>query len=158
MLADLETHALCGKDPVVLADALVAARELGVETTFLEMSAICLAGNDPMKLLSETTKVRAAKFDTFSPTREDRIIGFTRDQQQVSAAITISYALSLSQLAYGFNLRHVHERLGAAVSVFINTSPDMRTLQLRKASHEVELRSLALEMLKGLKSLAIEYR
>jgi hypothetical protein len=124
----------------------------------MQMSAICLSGKDPMELLPGAIKERVAKFNTFSPTREDRIIGFTRDQQQVSATITITYTLSLSQLAYGFTLRHIHERASAAASVFINTSPDMRTLQLRKASHEAELKTLVLEMLEGLKSLTIELR
>ena len=187
---DLESHSLCGKDPMVLADALVKAKTLGVQATFQEMAAICLAGkdpmilvdalaeakklglqvtfrnmmtvcmmgHDPMKLLPEVTKIRVAKFDTFGPTREDRIVGFTRDQQQVAATITITYTLSLLQAALGYNLRHIHERAGAAVSVFINTSPDMRTLQLQKASHEAELKTLVLEMLEGLKSLTIEYR
>jgi len=155
---NLETHSLCGKDPIVLAEALVRAKELGVQTTFIQMAGICMAGIDPMKLLPEATKERSAKFDTFSPTRDDRIVGFTRDQREVSAAITITYTLSLSQAAYGFTLRHIHERVSAAASVYINTSPDLRTLQLRKSAHEAELRALVLEMIEGLKSLAIEYR
>ena len=155
---NLETHSLCGKDPVVLANALVTAKELGVQTTFREMAAMCMVVGDPTELILGATKERVATFDTFSPTRDDRITGFTRDQRQVSATITITCTLSMSQLAFKYNMRHVHERLGAAVSVFINTASDMRTLQLRKAAHEAELKTLALEMLEGLKSLAIEYR
>jgi len=49
-------------------------------------------------------------------------------------------------------------RQGPDDSVFINTSSDMRTLQLQKTSREAELKTLVLEMLEGLKSLAIEYR
>ena len=154
----LEAHFLCGKDPMMLADALVSAKELGVEATFQSMAALCMVSQDPMKVLLEASKERVAKFDTFSPTKNDRITGVTRDQQQVMAAITIIYTLSPIQVALGFNPRHVHERLGAAVSVFINTSPDMRTLQLRKTSHEAELKTIALEMLAGLKSLTIDYR
>jgi len=155
---DLEAHFLCGKDPMVLADALVSAKELGVETTLRQMSAICLAGQDPMKVLLEASKERAARFDTFSPSGNDGITGFTRDHQQVSAAITITYTLSPGQVAFKFNLGHVHERLSAAISVFINASPDMRTLHLRKSAHEAELKTIALEMLAGLKSLTLEYR
>lgn len=155
---DLETHHLCGKDPAVLADALILAKKLGVTTSFQEMSAICLAGADPMKLIPDAASQRTATFETFSPVRDERIIGFTRDHRQVSASITITYRLSLTQLAFNFSPRHIHERLGAAVSVFINTAPDMRTLQLGKAANEAELKTLALDMLKGLQSLAIEYR
>lgn len=155
---DLEAHHLCGKDPMTFADALILAKKLGVTTSLQEMSAICLAGRDPIKILSGATEERIARFDTFSPEREDKIIGFTREHQQVAATITITYRLSLIQLVFGFNLRHVHERLGAAVSVFINTSPSARALQLAKVSNEAELKVIALEMLKGLTSLSIEYR
>ena len=155
---DLEAHFLCGKDPMILADALAAAKEFGIETTFQRMAAICLAVHDPMKVLLEASKERFAKFETFSPAGNDRITGFTRDQRQVTATITIIYTLSPSQVAFNFNLRNIHERLGAAASVFINTTPDMRTLHLQKTSHEAELKLIALELLAGLKSLTIEYR
>ena len=155
---EMSTVCLIGQDPALLTDALVAAKKLGVETTFREMSSVCLTGQDPMKTLLEASKQRVAKFDTFSPTRNDPLTGFTRDLRQVFATITITYTLTPLQAALGYNLRHIHERLAAAASVFINTTPDMRTLHLQKTSHEAELKLIALELLAGLKSLTIEYR
>lgn len=155
---DLESHHLCGRDPLVLAEALVTAKQLGVSTTFQEMAAITLAGHDPLALLLDASKDRTERFDTFSPKREDRIRGFTKDQREVSAVLTVVFRLSPSQLAFRFDFRHVHERLGAAASVFINTAPDLRTLQLRRPEHEAELRLLGLDALPGLRSVAVEYR
>ena len=155
---DLESQHLAGGDPLVLAEALVNAKQLGVSTTFHQMAAICLAGPDPMEVLLEASRDRVVKFDTFSPKRDDRIRGFTRDQREVSASITAVFKLSPGQVAWKFDFRHVHERLGAAASVFINTSPDLRTLGLKRAKHEAELKLLAIESLPELKSIAIEYR
>jgi uncharacterized protein YqfA (UPF0365 family) len=155
---DLETHHLCGRDPLVLADVLVSANQLGVSTTFIEMSSIILAGHDPLPLLLDASNDRTIRFDTFSPKRDDRIRGFTRDNQEVLAALTVVYRLSLSQLAFSFDFRHVHERLGAAVSVFINTAPSLRTLQIMRMEHEAELQLLGIDALPGFRSISIEYR
>lgn len=155
---ELESHFLCGHDPVVLADALVAAKGLGVHTTCHEMSAICLAGHDPMALLLDASTDRVVTFDTYSPKRDERIVGFTRDQKEVSVTITAVYRLSPSQLAFRFDFRQIHERLGAAVSVFINTSPDINTLQLKKAEHEAQLALLVHDSLPGMRSVTLAYR
>lgn len=155
---DLESHFLCGRDPLVLAEALVTAKQLGVATSLQEMAAIILAGHEPLALLLDASKERTARFDTFSPKRADHIRGFTRDQREVSAVITIIYRLSPAQLAFRFELRPVHERLGAAVSVFINTAPDLRTLLMRRDEHAAELKLLGLDTLPDLQSVSVEYR
>ena len=155
---DLESHHLCGRDPLILAEALVTAKQLGVSTTFQELSAITLAGHEPLALLLDASKERIVNFDTFSPKRADRIRGFTQDQKEVFAALTVAFRMSPSQLAFHFDFRHIHERLGAAVSVFINTAPDLRTLQIRRSEHEAELRLLGLDALPGLQSVVVEYR
>lgn len=155
---DLEFHHLAGGDPILLAEALASAKKLGVETSFHEMSAICLAKHNPLELLLEASKDKTARFDTFSPKREDKIRGFTKDHQEVSAVVTVVFRLSLSQSAFRFDFRHIHERLGAAVSVYINTATDYRSLQLKKPEQEAELRNIAADMIPTIKSAAIDYR
>jgi hypothetical protein len=155
---DLESHHLCGRDPLVLAEALVTAKQLGVSTTFQEMAAITLTGHDPLALLLEASKDRTVRFDTFSPKRADQIRGFTKDQTEVSAVLVVVFGLSPSQLAFRFDFRQVHERFGAAVSVFINTAPDLTTLKMRRSEHEAELRLLGLDALPGLRSVSVDYR
>jgi hypothetical protein len=155
---DLESHHLCGRDPVVLADALVTANRLGVETSFQEMSAVILAGHNPNELLLDASKTKTVRFDTFSPKREDRIRGFTRDQREVFAAVTAVFRLSPSQLAFRFDFRHIHERLSAAVCVYINTAPDFRSLQMKKSEQEAELRFIGADMIPSFTSVAIDYQ
>jgi len=155
---NLESHHLCGRDPVVLADALVTAKQLGVETSLQEMSAVILAGHNPHELLLEASKAKTVRFDTFSPKREDRIRGFTRDQREVFASVTAVFRLSPSQLAFRFDFRHIHERLSAAVSVNINTASDFRSLQLKKAEQEAELRLIGSDMIPSFTSIVIEYQ
>lgn len=155
---ELEAHHLCGKDPLVLVEALVTAQELGINTTFREMAAISLTGQDLSALLLEASNERSVTFETFSPQRDEHIKGFTQDRQETHATVTVTYSLSPSQIAFHFDFRPVHERLGAAVSVYINTAADIRALQIKKTAHESELKTLAIGMLPGIRSVAVEYR
>lgn len=72
--------------------------------------------------------------------------------------MTVTFCLSPSQIAFHFDFRPIHERLGAAVSVYINTATDTQALQLKKSAHESELTTLGLGMLPGIRSVAVEYR
>jgi len=155
---DLEAHALCGQDPLVLADALVTAQQLGVTTSFQEMAAVSLVGKDPFAVLLEASKEHTVSFDTFSPKQTELLRGFTRGQEEVFAVVTLVYRLSLHQLTFHFDPSHVHERLGAAISVYINTAPDLRTLRLRQSEHEAQLAVLGLDLLPGLRSVTVEFR
>jgi hypothetical protein len=155
---DLEAHHFCGHDPLLLAEALVTARQLGIETSLQEMSVIILAGKDPLELLPLAAKTKTVRFDTFSPKREDKLRGFTKDGREVFAAITINFRLSPRQLAFDFDFRHAHERLAAVLSVYINTAENFHALELNKKQHEAELHSLGVETIPGLKSVLIEYR
>jgi len=155
---DLESNHLAGGDPILLAEALASAKKLGVETSLHEMAAVCLAKHNPLELLLEASKEKIVHFDTFSPKRADKIRGFTKDQREVSAEITAVFRLSPTQLAFRFDFRHIHERLGAAVSVYINTATDYRSLQLKKAEQEAELRTIASDMIPVIKAVTIEYR
>ncbi len=155
--AHFESHYFCGKDPVILVEALVTAKQLGVNTSFTQLAAIDLAGRNLNEVLLESTKQRTTRFDTFSPTRSDRIRGFTNDRSEVFAVVTVVYHLMPNELAFGFDFTRVHERLGAAVSVYINTATDLRSLQLQKPEHEAELRVLGVGMIAGFVSASIDY-
>jgi uncharacterized protein YqfA (UPF0365 family) len=155
---DLEAHHLCGRDPVLLAEALVNARQLDIDTNLQEMSVVILAGQNPLELLLEAAKDKVSRIETFSPQRPDPIRGFAKDGCEVTPVITVVYRLSLSQQAFGFDFRHVHERLSAAVSVFINTAASRRELSLKKTAHEAELHQIAVGIIPGFKSAVIEYR
>lgn len=156
--ADLEAHSLAGGNPESLAEALVAAKELGVPAKSDEIAAVSLARHDSLELVLDASKERTAQFDTFSPTRDDRIRGFTKDGREVNATISVTYRLSPGQIAFKFDFRAVHERLAAAASVFINTAPDLSILQREKSGHEAELRQIVLPQLPGLNSVSLTYR
>lgn len=155
---DLESHSLCRGDPVILAKALTTAKQLGVDTSFHELAAVALARKNLIDLVHQASKERVERFDTFSPTREDKIRGFTKDQTEVFAEVTSVFRLSVRQLASRFDFRHVHERLGAAISVYINTASDFRSLQLQKSTHEAEMKALGADMIPAFKAVVIEYR
>jgi uncharacterized protein YqfA (UPF0365 family) len=154
---DLESQYLCGQDPLALAEGLSSAKQLGIETSLKQMAAAQFMGHDLSKLLNEVLEDRRMKWDTFSPTRPDLIRGFTRDGVEVKASIAVVFSLTVPQATYGFTGRTVKERLGAAVSVFINTAADRTELERNRPSHEAQLRVLAQDELPGLRSLALSY-
>jgi len=154
---DLERHSLSGGNVLALAKGLATAKDLGVETDFMGLAVCQLAGRDLMELVLESSKRREMRIETFSPRRPDLLRGFTRDQREVAASIDLVYFLSPSQLTFSYNLTSLHERLGAAVSVFINTAPDHHALVARKFADEAELLLIAREMLPGVRQVTLAY-
>ncbi|MDX2111585.1 MAG: flotillin-like FloA family protein [Verrucomicrobiota bacterium] len=157
---ELEAHYLCGGNPIVLAEACVIAKELGADTHFDQLAALCLMGRNPQELILESLKDKTIWFDTFSPKREDKIRGFTRDHREVYAAISGVYRISPGAVAMDMTVDscHLHERLGAAVSVYINTAADVQSLQMKKPADELELLEIAKSSLPGFRSIVIEYK
>ena len=155
---DFESHYLCGKDPVELAKGLVWAKELGIKTSFLEMSGALLSGVSVDELISRVTQEHHESWDTYSPEHADLIRGYTKDGVEVFAIIDISYNFDFRQAAFGFNSQNIQERISAAVSVFINTTMTREALDLQRSAHEAKLRALAINLLPYLKSLTLTYK
>ena len=116
-----------------------------------------LAGHDAKELLLGASEDRVAEFDTLSPTRGDRIKGFTADDTEVLAKIKVVYRLSISQLAFRFSIQTIHERLAAAVSVYINTALSRRDLELNRTKQEAEIQNIAINSLRSVREVSIAY-
>jgi len=64
-ITPLETHLLAGGDPLVVVEALILAREIGMELDFGQLSTIELAGKNPLEAVEKTKEVVTMEISNF---------------------------------------------------------------------------------------------
>ena len=156
-VAQLEAHQLAGGDPMRLVESTILAKRNGIPAEFSTLSAFDLAGKNTLEVVKACLERKQYGFDTFSPETEEKIVGWTRDGTEVSARCTLAYRPPI-QHAFGWSPQLIQERLGARISVYINTAQDIRSLELSKVQHEAKLLVLAKNITETIEKVQVHYQ
>ena len=153
---EVEQYSLCGGDPLELGEALLKAKEVNVPVTIDQLTSVFVVGHDPIDSVVEAARERELVIDTFSADGEDQIRGFTQSEEEVYASARIFYWQEIYDIVTP-EVETIYERLGAAISVFINTAESLRSLQIQRPEHEAELITIAKNRFPRIKSVVVEY-
>lgn len=155
---DIEAHFMSGGNPEGIIEALIKAKELGVEADFNMICALDLSKvMNPLEAVTKASKEQYLEFDTFSPNREDKILATTKSGDKVRAKVFLAYKLSPLKIAFGFNSHVLQERLSSAIATHISCSGGFKELKETKLSQEKELLEIAKSMLGTVGDVRLEY-
>jgi hypothetical protein len=155
---DLEAHFLSGGDPEGVIEALIRAKELGVETDFNMVCALDLSkAMNPLEAVTKASKEQHLEFDTFSSAWAYKILATTRSGDKVGARIFLSYRLSPLKLALGFNPQVLQEMLSSSLATNIRGASCIKELKETKESQEKKLLEIAKSIVASVSNLKLEY-
>lgn len=152
----LEAHQLAGGNPIKIIESFALAKKNDIQVDWDTLSAYDLAGKDVLKVVNDCLETQQHQFDTYSPTGEEKIIGWLQDRTKVKASCSLIYQLPVHH-AFGWSIDLIQERLGARMAVLINTSTDFHSLELAKPQHEAQLLVLAKDLADSVSKVNIEY-
>lgn len=151
------SHGMIGGNVQKTAAAWILAESNNINTQWLSLASINLAGHDPLKVIEECIPLHKEVFRTYSDDSEEVISGFCGDGTKVAAELIISYNLSPDHV-FGSRLEQIRERLACKLSSYIHQSKDWISLNSKKPEHEIQLVSAGREIMSGLQDVRITYR
>lgn len=154
--AQLESHFLATGDPEKAVKATLLARRNGIPAEFITLASFDLAGRDPVAAVEACLERQRYAFDTFEPEGADKIVGFTRDGVEAVARCEVTYRPPLNHV-FGWRPASLHLHLSARIAILVNTSDDVRTLQMRRQDHEAKLLVVAKDLLETVDRVDLTY-
>jgi len=155
-VTQLETHLICNGDPVKVVEATLLARKSGIPAEFQTVSAFDLAGHDPVAAVTACLERKRYAFHTFDPEGREELVGFTRDGTEIGVRCELTYRPPLSVI-WGWEPSGLHLILSARIAIFVNTSEDVRTLQMQRPAHEAKSLVVAMGLLETVERVELTY-
>lgn len=152
----MEVHLLAGGNLERVLDALILAKQEGLEADWLRLTAFDLTGTDPVAAVRRSIPDQELVFDQYAADRPEKILGFCTDGSAVRAACRVMYRLPLLPDATPL-LSQLQERLSARIAVLINTAPDPRSLEARKSERETHLLAMAHEIMPRVRAVQLRF-
>jgi len=151
-----EAHSLAGGDIEKVVEALVLAKQKDVVADFMTLTTVDLTDNDPISAVEKCTADLAYDFSTYFKDSKEPIRGFCKDGTEVFAKCKIRYRNPVSHI-FGDRIPLVQENISARIAILINTSDDLKSLEMRTEEHSTVLLPLAKRFVEPVKKIELAF-